>query len=217
MMKNDFLIFSGGPNCRPTHYLKKYELRDKAFPLDWQICSLKDATHLYKTGFKDFFNDYKEYPERLNKTKKLRYVVDTKNHIVSMHHVSSEKALDIAVSEFVELMKKRFNDLNTAIKKQKRIIILSNHAASYQSLKCFIQNFTKLYSGKDFTLVNVHNRKNGSGRIHTKEISRNARIIEFFFHDVHKNGSDPVQNPNFWYGNEEEWDNVMHFIIDELL
>ena len=215
--RKECLFISGGESCRPTYYLKKYNLRYQAYPLDWQICSLKSAIHLYETKFNDFFKEYKDYPEKLIKSTKMRYVRDTKNDIISMHHISSDKPIDEAVKDFVELMQKRYADLDESIKNHKRIIILGNHQVDVSQIKSFVERLSKIYKGKEFLFVNIHKTK-GNAFSHTiTRLNDELKIIEFCFNDINKKGNDPEKNLDFWKGNEEKWDKVMKYILENEL
>ena len=198
-MRKNYLVFSAGPHCRPAYYLRKFEIREKAFPLDWQICSLENTLLLYKTGFKDFFNEYKEYPKYENKQKCLRYVKDTKYSVISMHHIRSDIPLKDAVKEFKKTMKKRYRNLDSEIKKVNKVIMLSSHNVSFHKLTHFLKSFAKIYTNKEIVMINIHSRKNGK-RMHSHTINSKIKLIEFFFNDVNKGGSSPT-NKEFWHGN----------------
>ena len=211
-MGNKVVVFSIGPHCRPAHYLKEFELRKQAFPMDWQMCSLEDSIKLYENRFKDFFKEYKNYPEKENKQKGLRCVEDTKNKVVSIHHISNNVPLDEAVTEFRKLMLKRYHALDNTIKKSDLIIMVGSYNVSKARLDDFLLRFSKMYKDKEMILFNVHNRKNGA-HFHERIVKKNLKIVEFFFNDVHKNGSDPAINPKYWHGNVEKWDEMMEFLI----
>lgn len=209
---NEFdIVFSLGPCCRPAYYLQLCGLRTFAYPLDWQGCSIESALHLYETNFEDFFIQYKD----LSKLKKdctlegLRYVVDVKNNIKSMHHIKNNIPLDEAVSEFKEIMIKRYNRLNGNLNNASSILIVSNYNKKLSTLSEFLIRFSKIYKNKKITLINIHSRKNGKNR-YVHKINENLSIIEYFFNDINKDGEDPKYNKNFWLGNEEKWIEIIN-------
>lgn len=205
------VVFSLGPHCRPAYYLQLCGLRTLAYPLDWQGCSIESALHLYETNFNDFFVQYKD----LSKLKTncieegLRYVVDVKNNIISMHHIKYNMPLDEAVSAFKKIMIKRYNRRDKNLNKANSILIVCNYNKKLSTLIQFLIRFSKIYKNKKITLINIHSRKNGKNR-HVHIINDNLSIIEYFFNDINKDGMDPKYNKNFWLGNEEKWIEIIN-------
>lgn len=120
--------FSLGPYCRPAYYLQLCNLRTCAYPLDWQGCFAESALHLYETKFKDFFIQYKEMPELKAECESgLRYVIDTKNKIISMHHIKDDIPLEQAVDDFRKIIIKRYQRLNKNLNKANSILTVCNH------------------------------------------------------------------------------------------
>ncbi len=204
MEKYDIFL-SGGPACRPAYYLQKLELRKAAYPLDWQMCDLDTGIHLYKTKFKDFFEEYKDTGKV---HKGIRTVIDTKNNITAMHHVKAEPEIEVAVKEFRDLMIRRYENLNESLKKANSVCILMNQNVVLEKIKNYLQEFSKIYPNKQITLINIRNRKNGKNKkVH--ELTSKLRICEYFVNDIHADGSDPQKNKLFWHGNEEAWENIL--------
>lgn len=205
------VVFSLGPYCRPAYYLELCHLRKCAYPMDWQGSLLESTLSLYENEFQDFFTQYRDFPKLVNDKEQLRYVVDTKYHVISMHHIKSNLPLDSAVKEFRKLMMKRYHRLDQDLKNAKSILIVGNHNRKINILKEFLVCFSKKYSNKKITFVNIHSRKNGKNK-YVHVINEYLTIIEIFFYDVHKDGADPSLNKNFWLGNEEKWTTIINQI-----
>jgi len=79
------VYISVGIACRPAYHLKLNNLRDEAYPLDWQMeYSLHTVIHLFKTKFVDFFVNLEE--DDAGGDSKNRRIKDITNNIVSVHH-----------------------------------------------------------------------------------------------------------------------------------
>lgn len=206
-MKFD-VVFSIGPYCRPAYYLVLCNLRRKAYPLDWQGLSINDTLHLYENRFKDFFLEYEDLSDKVNHLDGLRYVVDTKNNIISMHHIKDSIPLDDAVEEFRNITLKRYYRLDNDLKKAKSILIVGNHNVKLEVLTNFLCRFSNIYNNKKIVLLNIHSRKNGRYK-HVHKISDNLTICEYFFNDVNKDGDNYNLNKRAWIGNEDKWVEVL--------
>ena len=94
------LYMSVGNACRPAYHLALNDLRNEAYPLDWQMeYSLDTVIHLFKTKFSDFFVDIEEAVEF---EAACRQVKDVKNNIISIHHFPRNIELEKAQEEFVK-------------------------------------------------------------------------------------------------------------------
>ncbi len=98
------IIISLGKVCRPAYQLKVNGLRDKAYPLDWQMdYSLDTVEHLFATGFEDFFTDIvEEESSSLNENRRIK---DVKNGIISLHHFSKS----IGLSDYILISIKNYS------------------------------------------------------------------------------------------------------------
>jgi len=45
-----------GNDCSVSHFLRKSNLREKAYPFDWNITPLKSAIKLIENNFEDFLS-----------------------------------------------------------------------------------------------------------------------------------------------------------------
>lgn len=203
------VVFSLGPACRPAYYLQLCGLRNCAYPLDWQMYSIESALHLYETNFSDFFLEYEDLSyTREKRLKGLRYVLDPKNNVISMHHIKDNIPLNKAVDEFRKLMLKRYKRLDNNLNNAKKILIVSNYNEELSVFSNFLLRFSNIYKNKKITLVNIHSDSNYKNRqVHC--INDNLCVVEYYFNDVNINGADPNRNKNFWLGNEEEWIKVL--------
>lgn len=208
-MKYD-IIFSIGFNCKVAQHLKDKGLRECAYPLDWQICrNFEKIINLFETDFQDFFDVYQEELDEKS-LPGLRTVKDTKNEIVSMHHIISDIPLEAAVDDFRNLMIKRYFRLKEHLREANSILIFSNYNVSIDKLISFLERFSKLYLNKKIVLVNVANSDSeGKNYYH---INHNLVLIEYLIDDVNEDGPDSEANPSFWLGNKKKW----YEIIDEV-
>ncbi len=208
-MESFDIVFSLGPACRPAYYLQLCGLRTCAYPLDWQMYSIESALHLYETRFSDFFLEYDDLSHtREKRLEGLRYVLDTKNNVISMHHIKDNIPLSEAVDEFRATMLRRYKRLNENLNNAKTILILSNHERELDILVNFLLRFSNIYKNKKITLVNIRSIRNGKNK-HIHKINDDLCVVEYYFNDVNKNGEDPIHNENFWLGNEEKWIEVL--------
>lgn len=210
-MKIDF-IFSVGPACRPASFLKEDMMRVVASPLDWQMkYSLDTVIHLFETGFSDFFSDITEDTSKSGAGQN-RYVIDTKNQIVSIHHFPRTSSCHDFQPTFVERVRKQYCKLNHHLEEAKIVAILCNRDDSVDKLRDFLRKFTLLYPEKTFLMINVRHTSALRGNTILKEeylFSENCILHEYYFNDIN-------QIPNYeWRGNLDCWHTVLsryHFV-----
>ena len=198
------VIFSIGRACRPARYLKDHELRFYANPLDWMMSySLDTVIHLYQTKFNDFFLHFSADKTNSN------WFIDIKNSITSIHY--AEIGLD--PQAFNRKMKNRFKTVHKKLKKSNKICFISNRNENTKVFSDFLNEMSKIYSGK-ITLINIKSNNEIDGNLslikHDKiDISERLELIEYEFNDVNKNGTDKNINPDFWLGNEDLWNSIV--------
>ena len=198
------VILSIGPACRPARYLENHNLRFCANPLDWMMSySLDTVIYLYQTKFKDFF--LYSSADKI----KPNWFIDTKNSITSIHY--AEIGLD--PQTFNKKMKNRFKAVQKKLKKANKICFISNRNENTKVFSDFLNEMSKIYSGK-ITLINIKSNNEIDGNLslikHDKiDISERLELIEYEFNDVHKNGTDKTINPDFWLGNEDLWNSIV--------
>lgn len=191
------VIFSIGVACRPAYYLRRYCFRRLSCPLDWQMnYSLDTVTHLFKTKFRDFFEEIEEDDSY---TGVKRKVWDIKNQICSVHHFDRETDLKLNQECFREIMSKRFERLDQKLKKADSIGIICNRGQSIDKLEEFLKIFSRIYPQKKVVLINVRDENTNDRTVEQHVIDEYLEIHEYVFRD--KEGCDEEN----WRGNRENW------------
>lgn len=202
------LYLSIGYACRPSYHLKVNDLRNGAYPLDWQLAySLDTVIHLFKTNFVDFFVDIEEEQAAIeNKNRRIR---DVKNDIISIHHFSKNMELEEAHRVFIEKMKERFKKSDEQLKNSKRVILICNRTDSIEKLRSFLQEFLALYPHLEIKLINMrHNENLGRDAYTTDEyvLSDKLSIEE---HTLNDTFSDTDEERDDWRGNVDVWAQIL--------
>ena len=201
------IFVSLGPACREAHYLRDENLRLASFPLDWMLdYSLETVIHLLKTGFNDFFTDIEEGEYR---RKNSNYcIIDTKNHITSLHHFSRKMSIPDAKKAFHTTMQKRYKRLDSYLRQAETICFICNRIyddSCSDELVNFLKEFDKIYPNKTVTLVNINKKDIPDIKIAKRQVAPNLLIKEYTFKDIHTNGDNPETNYERWRGNEAIW------------
>lgn len=196
-------IVSVGIACRPAHYLRKHKLSRCSNPLDWMMNYTLDAViQLFENNFNNFFLNRKEHIE---KTKgDFRYIEDTSNGMVSVHHFSVDKDINLGYLAFKKTMKHRYNIMKNHMLFSDHILFISNRNEPIENFEKFLIEISKLFKCK-CTYLNIRNSE-----INEKieqQITPNLKIIDYSFNDLHPDGL--IDNPNLWLGNTGEWNNIM--------
>ena len=201
------IFISLGPACREAHYLRDENLRLASFPLDWMLdYSLETVIHLFKTGFSDFFTDIEE-GEYIRKNNNY-CIIDTKNHITSLHHFSRKMSIQDAKKAFHTTMQKRYKHLDDYLKQAETICFICNRIyadSCSDELVNFLKEFDKIYPNKTVTLVNINKKDISDIKIAKRQVAPNLLIKEYTFKDIHINGDNPEINYDRWRGNEKIW------------
>lgn len=200
-------VMSVGPACRPAQQIKHAGLRFTAAPMDWmQLYPLEAVTHIYKTGFADFFAEVEDITP--DPTKKKRRVVDTKNDICSIHHFPTAKTLEQGQKEVRKTMTKRYKRIHSILRKSKRICFVCNREESPEALLDFMEAFGTIYPQAELVMTNM--RHTDTDGISTQKYVRGScSLYESAFRDVHPNGTDLIANPDTWHGNTPMWQEVL--------
>lgn len=208
MIETDFII-SLGPACRIAHYLREHNLRHVANPLDWMMnYSLESAMQWFKNVFEDFFLEIEENPN--NEANGYRWIIDTNSGAVSIHHFPVNVTLKHNHEKFMKIMRKRSYRMDKIIKRSDKILFISNRNQPKRDFYRFLEEFQELYD-KNCLFINIKDIKTSFDK-YTKILNSNLKFIEYKFHDVHINGPNKEDNPNFWIGNEERWNEIMNNI-----
>lgn len=202
------LYMSVGNACRPAYHLALNDLRNEAYPLDWQMeYSLDTVIHLFKTKFSDFFVDIEE--EAVEFEAACRPVKDVKNNIISIHHFPRNIELEKAQEEFVKRMKKRFERLDGELGGAKRVALICNRTDSLEELQAFLKKFWVLYPHLEIKLINIRNDEGGEGSSYIAkeyEINDSLSIEEYIFNDTVNNITGETAD---WRGNIGIWRDIL--------
>lgn len=201
-------IFSVGIACRPSGYLRDFNLRFQAAPLDWMsLYSLDTAAHLFETKFSDFFAEIEEVSGKTDSG--YRCVNDTKNHISSIHHFKNNVPILEEQEKFREKMLNRANKVDEILKNSSSIALICDRSRSTpEELISFLTRFDKIYPNKKILLINI---KNSNIQDVKKDIlfeNDNLKIIQFSFKDQPSSGD----SSDAWKGNKEIWSTIIKSI-----
>ena len=200
-------VMSVGPACRPAQQLKHAGLRFTAAPMDWmQLYPLEAVTHIYATGFEDFFAEVEDITPEAGK--KHRRVVDTKNDICSIHHFPSAKTLAQGQAEVRKTMTKRYKRIHAILRKAERICFVGNRSEDTEALLAFLEDFGKIYPQAELVMVTMRHR-DADGITAQKHTRGRCALYEFSFRDEHPDGTDIAANPEAWHGNTPCWQEVL--------
>lgn len=202
----DFVL-SVGPACRPSIYIKEYDLRFQAAPLDWMMkYDLSKVIHFFKTGFNDFFEEIEEIPEKF--CGNCKFVKDTKNGVISIHHFDKDNSLDSEHKKFRETMLRRAKSVDEILKKSNSIALVCNRPdVAMSELLNFAKDFSDIYKDKKIILINVVDMD--TEKIHKSILFEydNLKVVQFIFSD-----KPPIDDPQKfpkWRGNPIGWKAVM--------
>lgn len=203
-------VMSVGPACRPAQQLKEAGLRFTAAPMDWmELYPLSTVTHLFQTGFSDFFTDIRE--EDPDPARKNRRVVDVTNTITSIHHFPTKKSLSAGQKEMRRTMLKRYHRIDKLLSRARRVCLVGNRENSAGELLDFLSDMHRLYPQAEWVMVNVRDVDSRECRV-TQSQQSTERLWEASFHDVHPDGPDIETNPLAWHGNTPMWQQVLSHV-----
>lgn len=185
--KYDFFM-SVGSHCRPALYLRRYGLRTTSSPLDWMMgYRLETVEYLFRTSFEDFFQECTEIKEnnKLLKKEGHRWIEDTQNQIVSVHHFSTGLPLQEQRDKFYSKMKERYHRTSNLIREAKKVALIGTWSDGFEVLEEFLKKFGALYDKTAFTFINIRNNENIDNMIvRDRIISKNLKLIDYEFHDT---------------------------------
>lgn len=146
-----------GRNCQPAFHLNESGLRFEAYPLDWQTgFSLDSVYQLFASQFIDFFQNIAE-DESKGWEGKNRWIVDTKNQVISIHHFPRDVDIFVQQRQFRDKMKKRFMRLQNRLENSCNLALVSNRVDTIEQIQDFLQRFSKLYPHLAMMLINIRN------------------------------------------------------------
>lgn len=203
-----------GITCRSAYHLQANDLRNEAYPLDWQMSySLTTVIHLFKTQFRDFFVNVEEDSNKGNR--KHRWIKDITNDIVSVHHFPRDMEIQEAQKVFHEKMNKRFVGMNDRLMKAQRVVLICNRNDTLEELQLFLKEFSTLYPHLEIKLINIRNNEEMDINSYTMKryvLSERLSVDEYIFNDTF-NGF--IQEKADWRGNMEIWGNILSCYSNE--
>lgn len=202
MMKYDTYL-PIGCDCIPAYYLKQWGLRTEAYPLDWMGFSSSTMIHLFETGFSDYFSVFAEEEPYWKST--CRYIRDTANDILSVHHFPLNQEISDVLEGFHATMRKRYLRVNSRLMNSHTLLMLGSHQETEEQLEDSLIRFSRLYPHLTIRLVNVHHCENMTSleyRQRQRDVNDHLTMICFYLN----NQRDTVNNKHFdIWGNEELW------------
>ena len=203
-------VMSVGPACRPAQQVKHAGLRFTAAPMDWmQLYPLEAVTHIFATGFSDFFVEIEDITPEPGK--KNRRVVDTKNDICSIHHFPSKDALEKAQKDVRKTMTKRYKRIHGFLRNAQRICFVCNREDAPEQLLAFMKDFGSIYPNAKIVMVNMRHTDT-DGISMEKFTDGNCTVYEAYFRDENPMGTDIALNPEAWHGNTPRWQQVLKHV-----
>ena len=200
-------VMSVGPACRPAQQIKHAGLRFTAAPMDWmQLYPLGAVTHIFETGFMDFFAEIEDITPEPGK--KNRRVVDTKNDICSIHHFPTKDSLAKAQKDVRKTMRKRYMRIHGILRRARRICFVCNREDAPEVLLGFLRDFGRIYPNVDMVMVNMRH-KDTDGITMEKYTDGACTLYEATFRDENPKGTDIALNPDAWHGNTPRWQQVL--------
>lgn len=203
-------VMSVGPACRPAQQVKHAGLRFTAAPMDWmQLYPLQAVTHIFATGFGDFFTEIEDITPEPGK--KNRRVVDTKNDICSIHHFPAKDSLEKAQKDVRKTMTKRYKRIHAILRKARRICFVCNREDAPEALLAFMKDFGSIYPNAELVMVNIRNADT-DGISMEKFTDGSCTVYEAAFRDENPDGTDISLNPMAWHGNTPRWQEVLQHV-----
>ena len=165
-----------------------------------------DINHIYKffkNGFDSFFLEKVD----LNKNNgNKRRVQDKQTGMISLHSFPVDKSIESYYPEFKAIMLRRFDNIVNIIKNSSDILFLGNRKYNYKNISNFILSMEEIFTKPKFIYANISDENDTV--FNDIFVSDRSRIFDIRFNDKHPNG-DTADNPNFWMGNVEKWDEFL--------
>lgn len=201
------LVLSVGPACRPAQQLKHAGLRFTAAPMDWmELYPLSAVTHLFQTGFSDFFTDIRE--EDPDPNRKNRRVVDVANTVTSIHHFPTKKSLAAGQKEMRRTMLRRYHRVDKLLRRAQAVCLVGNREDDPAALLAFLSDMRSLYPQARWFMVNMESVDYNIYYVN-KMTQDGLTLYQVRFRDVHPDGPDMEENPLAWHGNTPMWQQTL--------
>ena len=138
------IAFSIGEACKPTYHLKRLHLYSFTSPLDWMVTkNLSSISLLFKEKFSSFFQSLQEIiPDsaiRKSNYRPHKFILDTKNQILSKHHFPTGINTNKYQNVFLTLMTKRYKRMDFFIKNSNSVLFVSARNEAPKEFVKFLQ------------------------------------------------------------------------------
>lgn len=192
-----------GCDCSPAYYLKAFGLRTEAYPLDWMIYNTDAFIHLFQTGFSDFFSSIAE--EESIEANPCRYIRDTANEILSIHHFPKERGLADALEEFHSKMRQRYLRLHDRLMNSRSLLMLGYRQDTQKQVENTLLAFAAIYPHLSIHLINVHHAPEmASDRLHRERHDLSSHLTATFCYFNDRYDTCSQRSFGIW-GNEALW------------
>ena len=196
-----------GCDCTPAYYLKNSGLRTESYPLDWMIFSAQTFIHLFQTGFSDFFSSIAE--EESIKANPCRYIRDTTNDILSIHHFPKDREIAEVLNEFHGKMRRRYLRLHDRLLNSGSCLMLGYRKNTEDQVANTLLAFAAIYPHLSIHLINVNDTPEMDSselRLKRRDLSDCLTATNCYF-----NSSFDTQNQKKFglWGNEVLWRRIL--------
>lgn len=196
-----------GNDCSPAYYLKVCGLRTEAYPLDWMIFSAHAMIHLFRTGFSDFFSAVAE--EESSDANPCRYIRDTANDILSIHHFPKDREIADVLNEFHNKMPRRYLRLHSRLMHSTSLLMLGYRQDTEERVENTLSEFAAIYPHLSIHLINVNNTPEMDSselRRERHDLNAHLALTLCYFNDSY----DTRNQKKFeLWGNEALWRRIL--------
>lgn len=198
-------VISLGCACRPAYHLQQNKLRICSNPFDWMMNYTLETIIDLLNNFNNFFKNRKEDFE---KSLYYRYVTDLNSGMVSMHSFPKNIEMDSYYTTFYNTMLYRYNRMKNYMKNSDKILFISNRNEPFSNFEEFLF-LVSTYCKNKIYYINIFNDK--KEQYEFIKLNKEIYFYQITFNDIHPDG-DYIQNPSYWIGNKEKWDELLKHI-----
>ena len=196
-----------GNDCSPAYYLKACGLRTEAYPLDWMVFNAHAMIHLFRTGFSDFFSAVAE--EKSSDASPCRYIRDTANDILSIHHFPKDRETADVLNEFHSKMRRRYLRLHDRLMHSGSLLMLGYRQDTEEHVKNTLLEFAAIYPHLSIHLINVrHMPEMVSNQLCRERHDLNAHLALTLCYFNDRYDASSQKSFDIW-GNKALWRRVL--------
>ena len=133
-------------------------------------------------------------------------VVDTLNHIISIHHFPANVWMSISYPMFVQKMKYRAERMESVLQHSSSIALVANRLESNTEMLSFLKSFADLYPHLRIGLINIRNDVTKSHDNYSENTVYNDNRLLFKEYFI----NDAQQWPYAWDGNTFAWSQILN-------